>query len=731
MIKEIHIGNIATYIPSIEFNPKKINFIYGSNGTGKSTLSKVLGNEIFSSDCNIEWDTGIKEDVIVYNKSFVEKNFQNDISLKGIFSMGEENIEKQNEIKRKRDKINELNNEIAKYENKINEFNNDKQVYRSDIENKCWHIQKQYGEEFESALTGFRGKKKNFCDKCIETYKSLNEDKVLSLDELKMRYKTVFAKNASKHNTYSNLPVDEIKSLDTNELLGKMIVGKSDTPIGNFIEYLNASDWIKSGIEYAKKADGKCPYCQRKLPSDIQEDIEAYFDKTYEENKTTLNNYNKEYSSMINKIKNIFQNIENNPYAYIDYTEFDTKKILLLSKLEKNQQVIQSKLESLSKIVEIESISSLANDLNEMIRQFNMKIEKNNELVKNQKQEKENFKNQLWNFLASQCIEDIRDFIKNDNNKEKGKQGILTKIKSKEKEINKLKIEVETKELSFVSIRPTVDAINTLLKNFGFSGFKIEVNDEKIGTYKIVRPSGEEASKTLSEGEYNFISFLYFYYLCFGSQEKTKLGLKKILVIDDPVSSMDSNVLFIVATLVKNMIEKCKDNIDDINQIFILTHNVYFHKEITFWGNKKSLPSTKTRYYVLKKIENKTTIEEYKDNPIKTSYELLWKELKDNNIGSANILMNIMRRILEHYFSVIGNIDYGKCIDEIDGSDKIICKSLVSFINEGSHSVFEDFIFAPDDSDIESYKRVFRLVFEKLGHIDHYNMMINKNDLAD
>ena len=73
MIKKIYIGNIATYIPGVEFEPKKINFIYGANGTGKSTLSKVLSNEISSSECNIEWNTGTKEDVIVYNKGFVEK----------------------------------------------------------------------------------------------------------------------------------------------------------------------------------------------------------------------------------------------------------------------------------------------------------------------------------------------------------------------------------------------------------------------------------------------------------------------------------------------------------------------------------------------------------------------------------------------------------------------------------------------------------------------------------
>ena len=104
----------------------------------------------------------------------------------------------------------------------------------------------------------------------------------------------------------------------------------------------------------------------------------------------------------------------------------------------------------------------------------------------------------------------------------------------------------------------------------------------------------------------------------------------------------------------------------------------------------------------------------------------MWKELKNANVGSANMLMNVMRRILEHYFMIIGGIDYEKCINQIEGTDKIICKALVSFINDGSHSVFEDLIFTPDDGDKENYKRVFKLVFEKLGHIDHYNMMMNK-----
>lgn len=163
--------------------------------------------------------------------------------------------------------------------------------------------------------------------------------------------------------------------------------------------------------------------------------------------------------------------------------------------MEKNQQIIQSKLESLSKVVEIESINVIASDLNKIIDQFNIRIEQNNELVKNQKQEKEIFKNQLWDFLVLQRREDIRTFMESDIKREKGKNGILLKINNRNEEIKKLKDEIEKKESSFVSIKPTVEAINKLLKNFGFSGFKIEVNEEKMVLIKLYVLQGKRLVK--------------------------------------------------------------------------------------------------------------------------------------------------------------------------------------------------------------------------------------------
>lgn len=726
MINKVHLEDIATYVSGVDFQPKKINFIYGANGTGKSTLSKFLNNEIVSPRCSVTWDTSTKEDVVVYNRNFVEKNFQTDTKLKGIFTLGEDSIEVQKEVEEKRKLIDELEEAKQKSQNGIDKICGEQADLRTAIEQKCWNVQKMYGSEFADALVGFRNRMEKFCDKCIEHSRGLEKENIATIEELRVMYQAAFAKDATKDAIYRNLPVDDIELLDINPLLSTVIAGKSDTPIGTFIEYLNASDWVKNGVEYARKVPGKCPYCQQKLPLNIQQDIESYFDKKYEENKETLIIYEKSYVLMVEKVKDILQEIENQKYSYIDYGEFERIKSILVSKLEKNQQAIQYKIKSLSEIVKIDSINELGLELEKIIVQFNERIRKNNELVENQVQAKSECRRKLWDYLTLQCIDDVEKFLKEYDGREKGKQRIFEQKKQKDAAIKELKNEVELKEASLTSVKPTVDSINHLLKEFGFNGFKLDVNEEKTGTYKIVRPSGEDASKTLSEGEHNFISFLYFYYLCFGSQEKTGLEARKVLVIDDPISSMDSNVLFIVSTLVKNIIRHCKENEKGIKQVIVLTHNVYFYKEITFWGNKDALPSTQTRYYILRKIADESKIQEYIENPIKTSYELLWKELKSESIGTANALMNVMRRILEHYFMVIGGIDYERCINEIEGTDKIICKALVSFINDGSHSVFEDLIFASDDSDIENYKRVFRLVFDKLGHIDHYNMMMNK-----
>lgn len=91
MIKKINIKSVATFDDTgvIFDDLREVNFIYGGNGCGKTTLSNYLANQNQDkySNCNIEWAAGEQEEIIVYNKAFRDANLVEDI--KGIFTLGE------------------------------------------------------------------------------------------------------------------------------------------------------------------------------------------------------------------------------------------------------------------------------------------------------------------------------------------------------------------------------------------------------------------------------------------------------------------------------------------------------------------------------------------------------------------------------------------------------------------------------------------------------------------
>ena len=83
-----------------------------------------------------------------------------------------------------------------------------------------------------------------------------------------------------------------------------------------------------------------------------------------------------------------------------------------------------------------------------------------------------------------------------------------------------------------------------------------------------------------------------------------------------------------------------------------------------------------------------------------------------------------MRRIIETYFKLLGKYKDDTILDKFeDPQEKIICKSLLYWINDGSHCIPDDlYVEQPELTD--RYFHVFKQVFEKTHHIEHYNMMM-------
>jgi hypothetical protein len=189
--------------------------------------------------------------------------------------------------------------------------------------------------------------------------------------------------------------------------------------------------------------------------------------------------------------------------------------------------------------------------------------------------------------------------------------------------------------------------------------------DSGQNAYRVVRQNGSPVgigNDKLSEGERNFLALLYFYFRVQGSLSDTDSGKEKIVVIDDPVSSMDSGVLFIVGQLVRELIDECyKDGWNfGIKQIFILTHNVFFHKEISY---NQVLNFRKVSFFAVNKKDEKSSVkacvqpcigrlgEEENYTSVKNPYEALWSEYREVDspitLSSAQSEFDRNKRFLE------------------------------------------------------------------------------------
>lgn len=179
--------------------------------------------------------------------------------------------------------------------------------------------------------------------------------------------------------------------------------------------------------------------------------------------------------------------------------------------------------------------------------------------------------------------------------------------------------------------------------------------------------------------------------------------------------------------MVKSLIKEIRNGISDVEQIFILTHNVFFHKEASFVDGRTA-ELNDVNYWIISKDNNISSIRAFgKTNPIKTSYELLWQELKNNENASLVTTQNIMRRIIENYFSILGkNVD-DAIVDSFDTpEDKMICRSLISWINDGSHSIPDDLYIDSYTDSVDRYKCIFREIFIRMHHEAHYKMMMGE-----
>lgn len=722
MITKISLLDEASYANLVEIEPNKINYLYGGNGTGKTTLANVISHESKYPSCSLKWKNSENE-TIVYNKSFVENNFSQSNSIKGIFTLGKDSKEAQEFIDQTNEEINNVEESLEGDKRNIQKKEEEKKKLREEIIEKCWNQKRKHEAYFEPAFQGNIRSKEIFFKKCL--LEQNNDFNLLELDELKKKYEAIYERDLDKYSAPKKINYENLKDLENQTILKTKIVGTPDSEIADLIDELENSDWIKEGVKYLEKSQPQCPFCQQRINERLQNKIKSFFDEKYENQISELESYIKKYHQYIRSRLDTLQKLSDQKLKILDYNELDDQIKIIEEKFRNNQNVLAKKEESPSLSIELESLGPIFLKVNNIIGQMAGKARKHNEQMDNIEEEREKLESEIWKYIATETAIDIESYQSKSKSISKALNGLKNSRKSKKERVEELKRKIREKESELTSISHSENEINKILKLFGFNNFELARADKK-GHYKLIREDGSDVKESLSEGEYTFITFLYFYHLLNGSTEKEGITRNKVVVIDDPISSLDTDVLFVVSNLIKEIIHDCRSNKNGFKQVFVLTHNIYFHKEVTFRGNGNNKWKEES-YWILRKLNNATTIEKHDENPVKTSYQLLWNELDDlKNINTATIF-NTMRRILEYYFKIIGGINYEACINEFEGEEKIICKSLVSWVNDGSHFINDDLVVNVEPETVERYRDVFKSIFDNMDHSAHYNMMMQNN----
>lgn len=736
MVEHFSIKEVATYNESgIQVsNLKKINFIYGANGSGKTTVTKFLynpENSVFHK-CSLKWLGEMPVKALVYNKEFRDRNFGKG-NIDGVFTLGQATKEQIEEIEQKRRKREEIKEKGEKENKSLETLKNKLLELETDFKEEVWvEIYKKYEADYKEAFKGFM-QKELFKNKLLDEFES-NTSAHLSYDHLKEKASTIFGKVPAQLPLIQSISFERVVEIEEDKIWKKKVVGKADVDIASLIQKLNLNDWMNEGRGYLQE-DETCPFCQqRTITDDFRKQLESYFDESFIRDTELIKAYSDEYTLLTSNLLNFLQQIESREKLN-EETKLNTETLTaylktLSSQLATNKELSHNKVKEPSRSVELVPVKEQLTNIMGLISSANAEVEKHNSIVANYTVERTDLIKLIWKHLIEESRIRIQNFSKHQTGQLKGIAALTKRVENLRIDYKKLDQEIRVLSKTFTSVQPSVDEINKSLSSYGFQNFRIVPSITEKNQYQIQRGDGTLAESTLSEGEVTFITFLYFLQLAKGGSSEDEIADERILVIDDPISSLDSNILFVVSALLKEIIKAIKKGNSNIKQLILLTHNVYFHKEASFIDGRTK-ECSETAFWILRKNSNVSSIQSYgMKNPIQNSYELLWMELKNKGDNSGITIQNTMRRIIENYFKILGKYGDDDLIQKFtDYQEQEICRSMISWINDGSHSIPDDLFIEHQSTTVDKYFDVFKNIFVHTNHLEHYNMMMGAHSL--
>ena len=555
----------------------RYNLIYGWNGSGKTTLSRLFRDlelkrqpgtgevvlRISGTDIRGENFSQSSVQVRVFNRDFIQDNVfpVGRGEMSPILVLGAENVEKQRQVELLRERCTKARSDLDATRVK-------QDMAAKDLDQFCIDRARIVRETLRSSgANPYNNYNKSNFRSDVEKMVQAGDVAAFSLSD-KERERFLTQRQAVQRDKVAEL---NFALPDCNAITDRVSKLLSKTVVTEVIEALRSdhelAEWIRSGLTlHRDRNTEECQFCEQSLPEGRLSVLEAHFSNEYDR---FIRLIDREVESLQAESKELVERgLPSKAELYDDLgPAFESAENGLIEAKASAQRILGGTVQALEdkkrRIFETVTyrLETPRVDL-DAVAPLNTVIREHNRRCDHFASEVEKARQRL---AADMIAASLEDFERRSGELNRAK----AEVTSKGQEVEGLDGDITKLELEIVEHRRPAEELNKDLSNYlGHQELLLEIKETG---YAITR--GGVPAKSLSEGERTAIALLYF----LKSLQDRRFELENgVVVLDDWVSSLDANALFLAFGFIRERSENA-------GQVIVLTHNFSFFRQVRNW----------------------------------------------------------------------------------------------------------------------------------------------------
>jgi wobble nucleotide-excising tRNase len=652
--------------PNLGF--KRYNLIYGFNGVGKSTLSRMFAavqsgkvHAKLPANCTFELELsngkrlaypkshcGLEKTVCVFNGDFIAENLRWDDGVATpVFYISSDQAEAAAQLKKDEADLPTLNERYDGEAKVVRErekaFSDFKRITARTIAEALRH-----GKRYEASQYSAD----------VEKIKITSSD-VLAQPDLEAAIATCARSEAPAKVSQVAVPAETIMEvIEAAKVLGSKSIGT--IIVDGLEQHPQMVPWVKEGHAYhVKNHLAECLYCGEKIPEARKEILTKAFDAEFANFVIQVNTAHQQGSSCLEALAIARAAIPAAAQLSAEFQPpFKAAAPKLVEALEKLDPFVEGAVEQLRErkavpttVVEdtlpsLDEVRALVAEVAGCLSAVNGICEQHSKMVDDFIAHQETARDKIRRHYIAVNAEEYGAHLAAIGEAESASEAASGKVAELRTRIGELRARVQQHG-------PAADKINALVRSYlGHGELTIVAVSEGFELHR----NSAIVTGAPSEGEKTAIALCYFLSTLEADDRKVK---DLVIVLDDPISSLDTKAMNFACALIRNRLSAAA-------QLFVLTHNQHcmneFKKE---WkGRATADPATASLKFIDVKVEaagggrSSSLVDLPKHlREYESEYHYLFeKVLALETVGEAHfdyafMMPNVLRRVLEIFLA--------------------------------------------------------------------------------